>query len=398
MKTFCRYLFLALLLMMHLPIVFAQENTPLNTSVAWSCLTIDKGLSSNTVRALLQDRKGFVWVGTSRGLNRYDGHRMVPLYKTRSFSVTSMAEWGDSIWVGTDNGLYLYLQRLDSIRRYAVPIAEKSQKSLNVADLKMDKSGCLWMATMGQGILCLNVQGGQVTAVPTPHDDKSYGCICIDRRGDVWASSNWAQSNLLRYNWQKKCFENFPLQFAKETDALVAGIAMTEDASGKMWLGAWDGAMIRFDAATHQAEVVFTPFESQMQHIHSVLPIAEHTLLVGSDRGLAVMDAQTRQVRLHHRNSSITSSAISDNFVYPLMVDREGGTWIGTYYGGVNYTHPVSGNFTSYTHSPHDNSVSGNVVNHFCEDQQHRLTASGIDRCRGRRRMDPDYMASVPLL
>ena len=95
--------------------------------VSFSYLTIDEGLSSNTVRALMQDRKGFVWIGTSRGLNRFDGHRVVRLHKTRSLSITALAEDGDNIWVGTENGLYLYYQRTDSIRKYALRIKERLQ-------------------------------------------------------------------------------------------------------------------------------------------------------------------------------------------------------------------------------------------------------------------------------
>lgn len=360
---------------------YAQEDNPVSRAVPFSYLTIDDGLSSNTVRALLQDRKGFVWMGTSRGLNRYDGHRMLPLRKTRSLSVTAMAEWGDSIWVGTENGLYLYLQRTDSVRKYVGRLKNVSVENVNVADLKMDGKGCLWMATMGQGILCLNTMDGQLKAVPVPHDDKSYGCVYVDRKGNVWASSNWATENLIRYHEGKQRFEAFPLQFAEGTDGLpprVASIAMTEDSDGKMWLGEWQGALIRFDGSTHRAEVVLPASASQTHHTHSLLEVRKGYLLAGSDKGLTVVDVKARSTRLHNRDN-FGLGALSDNFVYPLMRDREGGTWIGTYYGGVNYTHPVSGNFTSYTSSPHGNSVSGNVVNHFCEDRHHRLWIASDD-------------------
>ncbi|MBO4673012.1 MAG: helix-turn-helix domain-containing protein [Bacteroidaceae bacterium] len=357
----------------------AQENNPFNMSASFSYLTINEGLSSNTVRALMQDKKGFVWVGTSRGLNRFDGHRMVSLRKTRSISVTSMAEWGDSIWVGADNGLYLYLQRTDSIRKYPVQPQGVPSESLNVADLKIDTKGMLWMATMGQGILCLNTQTGECRAVPVPEDSKSYGCVYIDKKGVVWASSNWAASNLVRYNEEKKVFESpLPTSPKGGQERGFGGLALTEDASGKMWLGAWEGSLICFDPSNHQAEMVLTPSASQMLHIHSILPLTKTTMLIGSDKGLALVDVMTKQVHLCHRSSSL-SNALSDNFVYPLMQDREGGTWIGTFYGGVNYTHPVSGNFTSYIHTDHQNSVSGNVVNHFCEDHKNRLWIASDD-------------------
>ena len=359
----------------------AEVLSPFDISVVFSDLTIADGLSSNTVRALLQDKHGFIWLGTSRGLNRYDGHRIVQLHQTRSLSVTAMAECGDTLWVGTDNGLFLYEQRTDSVRRFgggAVERLDGGGGTLNVSDLKCGRDGELWMTTMGQGIFCIDTRKGGWRRVATPDDARSYGCVYVDRRGRVWAAGNWARANLVRYRAESDRFEEFRLNFGGGAVERLGGIALTEDGDGQMWLGAWDGSLIRFDAACGNAQRVLTPEASQMQHVHSVMELKSGFMMMGSDKGLAVVDVATRQVRLHQRNNSFSAS-LSDDFVYPLMVDREGGTWVGTYYGGVNYTHPVSGNFTSYTHSPYGNSVSGNVVNHFCEDGFHRLWIASDD-------------------
>jgi ligand-binding sensor domain-containing protein/AraC-like DNA-binding protein len=368
-----RMISIVLLWLLSTAIVVAQDESPLQTAVSFSSLSIDNGLSSNTVRALLQDRKGFVWIGTSRGLNRYDGHQVTALPATRAMSVTSMVEWGDTLWVGTENGLFLYQQRTDHIEKYKFPMQKNAEGDLNVSDLKVDASGRLWMATMGQGILVLDIPKGTLRAVSTPDGGKSYGCIYVSTTGTVWASSNWVNHNLVRYDSRKDQFLPVELQ-ASATGRMperVAGITLCEDAERQMWLGAWDGSLIRFDNAGHQAEVVFTAEETGMQHVHSILEVKPGTLLVGSDKGLDAIDVKKHKVRMHNRGDK--SGALSDNFIYPLLKDREGGTWIGTYYGGVNYTHPISGNFTSYTHTSQDNSLLGNVVNHFCEDDQHRI-------------------------
>ncbi len=64
----------------------------------------------------------------------------------------------------------------------------------------------------------------------------------------------------------------------------------------------------------------------------------------------------------------ITEPALSSRFVYPIYKDREGGLWIGTYYGGINYSSPKRNYFSSYVHNMYENSISGNVVSVFCED------------------------------
>lgn len=392
MQTVFRSLFLVFSILLGWSNVGAQTSgrgaevlSPFDISVVFSDLTIDDGLSSNTVRALLQDRKGFVWLGTSRGLNRYDGHRIVQLYQTRALSVTAMAECGDTLWVGTDNGLFLYDQRTDSIWKFKPKGKKVTDGAMNVSDLKRGTDGVLWMTTMGQGIFSVDTRRGTWRKVATPDDARSYGCVYVDRKGRVWASGNWAKANLLRYHARSNRFEKFQLRFenepeqvARELDEQLGGIALTEDNEGHMWMGAWNGSLIRFDGTSGMAERVLTSEASQMQHVHSVMEVKPGFMMMGSDKGLAVVNVATRQVRLHQRDNSLSAS-LSDNFVYPLMVDREGGTWVGTYYGGVNYTHPVSGNFTSYTHALYGNSVSGNVVNHFCEDGLRRLWIASDD-------------------
>lgn len=363
----------------------AEVLSPFDMSVVFSYLTIDDGLSSNTVRALLQDRHGFIWLGTSRGLNRYDGHRIVQLHQTRALSVTAMAECGDTLWVGTDNGLFLYDQQTDSLWKFGTRGEKKIGDVVNVSDLKRGADGVLWVTTMGQGIFAVDTRKGACRKVAAPDDARSYGCVYVDKKGRAWVSGNWARANLLRYDVRNDRFEEFRLRFENNfghleqgMDGRVGGIALTEDSEGRMWMGAWNGSLICFDGTSGKAEQVLTPEVSQMQHVHSVMEVEQGFMVMGSDKGMAVVNVATRQVRLHQRDS-FSSASLSDNFVYPLMVDREGGTWVGTYYGGVNYTHPVSGNFTSYTHSLYGNSVSGNVVNHFCEDGLHRLWIASDD-------------------
>ena len=215
--------------------------SPFDISVAFSNLTIDDGLSSNTVRALLQDRKGFVWMGTSRGLNRYDGHRIVLLYQTRALSVTALAECGDTLWMGTDNGLFWYDQRTDSLGRFKTKGGQVADGVVNVSDLKRGKDGVLWMTTMGQGIFCVDTRSGTWRRVATPDGARSYGCVYVDRKGRVWASGNWARANLLRYDVRGDRFEEFGLRFENEPErgnhgqnGEVRGIALTEDGEGQM--------------------------------------------------------------------------------------------------------------------------------------------------------------------
>lgn len=364
----------------------AQLANPFEGPVVFSYLTMDDGLVSNDVRSLLQDENGFIWMGTGRGLSRFDGHRIVHLEKTRSMMVTNMVASNDTLWVGTSNGLFCYCISQDEAWAFPLKVQGRKFERLYVTDLKFDQQGRLWITTFGYGVLCADVKSGSCRKVPTPDDGVSYGGVYVSRDGSVWAMSNWVRATLLRYNDRTRKFDEFVLRFDQQSLARwpggkpkrLTGFAMTQDTDGWMWLAEWEGSLLRFDAQTAQAELVISSDQTDMQHTHSIAEVSRGYIMLGCDRGLVVVDTKRRQVMRHFRSGSSLSS-LSDNFIYPMLVDREGGTWVGTYYGGINYTHPVSANFTSYVHDEHVNSVSGNVVNHFCEDPYHRIWIASDD-------------------
>lgn len=378
MNTFLRHI-LAFCLILAPFFCMAQNQDPSSTPVVFSQLTLSDGLSSNTVRAVIQDKKGYILVGTSKGLDRYDGHRVQNVRKSRSLSVTSLCEMGDTVWVGTENGLYLYLQRVDSLVKYKSDKEKIDVSSLNVTGIQCDKKGNLWLSTIDEGIAKIDTRNDVLSIIPTPKDGKRYGCILVDKSGDVWAMTNWEQDYLIHYNNKKNCFEPFRLLSADGSEqSWGSGISLAQDHKGRLLFGDWNGNIVAFDGKTHKAKVMLSAEKSKMFHVHSVEELLPGYFLIGSDNGLLLFDETTNRITRHTREN-LGKDAISDNFVYPIMRDREGGVWVGTYYGGLNYTHPVSGNFLSFQHSDYSNSVSGNVINHFCEDGYGRLWIASDD-------------------
>ncbi|HTF04344.1 MAG TPA: two-component regulator propeller domain-containing protein, partial [Bacteroidia bacterium] len=109
---------------MRLPLtawMFLLSSVLIAQELRFSHLDQKQGLSQNTATAFLQDRDGFIWVGTQDGLNRYDGYaftvyRTVP-NDTNSLCdnfILSLAEDNDgTIWIGTRNGLCAYRKSSD---------------------------------------------------------------------------------------------------------------------------------------------------------------------------------------------------------------------------------------------------------------------------------------------
>lgn len=134
----------------------------LNTSNSvW--INTDRGISSNQIRAVAQDRNGFLWIGTNQGLDRFDGEEAIHYYSHHDSmslvqnSITALEFLNDSILaIGTDGGLSFYNIFSNTWRN----VISKTPDSLapyynSITVLKKDVSGNLWVASHA-GIVVYN--------------------------------------------------------------------------------------------------------------------------------------------------------------------------------------------------------------------------------------------------
>jgi ligand-binding sensor domain-containing protein len=133
-------------------------------------LSIKDGLSQGTAFALLQDRRGFIWIGTEDGLNRYDGYTF-KVYRpsddvhslTDSTAYVLLQDSQGAIWVGTKNGLNRYDQNLDRFTRfYSDPRNPESLSHNTVRALCESRDGTLWIGTDG-GLTAFDRKTGRFT-------------------------------------------------------------------------------------------------------------------------------------------------------------------------------------------------------------------------------------------
>jgi len=125
------------------------------TSYLRSTFTVEDGLSSNVVNAILQTRNGFLWIGTDAGLNRFNGRHFMPIYfrgakSTPQGIVSTLAEGPDGdLWVGTSVGLVrisrLALDRFD--RSLAVFYHPGAGRTDEINCLHFSRDGTLWVGT-----------------------------------------------------------------------------------------------------------------------------------------------------------------------------------------------------------------------------------------------------------
>ena len=137
-----------------------------NKPLTFSYISINEGLPSNNITAIIQDKHGWIWVGTDKGLAKYNGHRVAKIPCSAFTAVHSLAEKGDSLLVGTENGLYLYLQEYDSIVPFEISQKRIDLSSIKANDILIDRQGRAWISTYGDGII--RIHDDKAEKVPTP--------------------------------------------------------------------------------------------------------------------------------------------------------------------------------------------------------------------------------------
>ena len=350
---------------------------------------IENGMSSNTAYDILQDKDGYIWIGTDNGLNRFDGIEFT-FYQKESVTsphfptntVSCLCERGDSLWLGTDCGVFLFERKSERI----IPFRPTPADSISpirswITKIVCDTQGNVWIATRTQGIFRYAADGSQLTHYPMQDDEGNIFYLLCDKKGDVWAST-WAR--LYRFDKQKGQFAAFPLQ---GNPASFYSMAMWEDTVGNLWAGTWTEGVWKINPKTGAVERYMEPDGGKgISHIHAIGEYSPDVLLVGSDNGLALIDRISGCSAMYAHYGEETK-ALSDRFIYPILKDREGGIWIGTFYNGINYLPPYSGQFEGYSEANGNGAFTGTIISRFCEDEDGKIWIASDDG--GLNRFDP---------
>jgi len=181
-------------------LLFINNAIPQENQVYFRHLDKLKGLSHNQIRCILQDQKGFIWIGTMSGLNRYDGYSF-KIFRNNpedsssisGNSINSFFEDPDGrLWISTSNGLSIYLPEAESfvagsqIEGLPVP-------SQNITDVKKDKNGNIWyLCNNNYGLLKYDVNTKKIYDVkfdltdPTKLTSTNISTFTFDSKGDIW--------------------------------------------------------------------------------------------------------------------------------------------------------------------------------------------------------------------
>lgn len=339
----------------------------------FQCYDIKNGLTQNTVLSILQDHNGFMWFGTKDGLNRFDGKEFKSFiygendeYECRF--VSTLCEASDGlIWVGTDWGVCYYDERTEEIYPFTTKSTDGATIANPVSLICEPRPGELWIVVERQGIFRYDLKTKQLHNVSVK--DKRYQQVvftsmAFDDKGRVWLGT--FGQGLVYTDDGFKTIHEYRNAAGQEPLAsqVVTKIALH---SGVLYVSTEYTGLHIIDVVTNQMSTLFQHDETgAVPYIRDFLFYGDTEVWLATESGLYIYDMVTRSSS-HYRHSLNDAFSISDNALYVLYRDREGGVWIGSYFGGVNYLQSNRPYFEKFY--PGTSGLHGQQVREFCGDR-----------------------------
>ncbi|MCI0691977.1 histidine kinase, partial [candidate division KSB1 bacterium] len=363
-------------------------------------ISLEQGLSQNTIYCILQDRKGFMWFGTQDGLNKFDGYDF-KVYKHDPQDPNSLSnnvvrtiyeDRAGTLWIGTNGGGLNKLDgEKDSFTHYRHDPNDANSLSdnyvLSICEVSRHGRRTLWIGTRYGGLNQFEMETGRFTRYQNdPNDAGSLSdnyVISIYEDSLHGGSTLWIGTYggglnkliLEESNRERGVFNRYQYDSTASDDLGHKQIRVIyEDRAGTLWLGTGggldkldrrDGTVTHYhhdsnDPASLSASAVWSIFESRQGR--------DGLLWIGTGNGLNQFDRAAEKFYRYHHDPNDPNS-LSDNYIRSICEDRSGMLWIGTWNGGINKLDRRRGMFTHYRNIPNDpNSLSHNNVRAIYED------------------------------
>ncbi len=347
-----------------------------------------KGLSQHSVTAIAQDKKGFLWVGTRHGLNRYDGKQFKNFDQSfggnpsTSTSIIQhvLVDRSGNIWVGTSgDGLIHYNYISDTFRQYNEGNSPDSLSDNFVLCAFEDSKGNIWVGTETGGLNMLDVKTNVFkcyrsnSANPFSISINNITAINEDSRGNIWVGTWGGGINLFDRNTKR--FTKFTTQTGNDAHSDVVR-QFHKTKSGEFYVGTHNGLKkLKYANNTYSFSDDLndnTKIDPALSSVR-ILSIVEDqvgNIWVGTENeGLFYLNTKTGSAKQYLRDSR-KPLGLPSNSIWSLFVDDFGTVWIGSYDKGLFKIDPYEEKFTKlYQNNPYTNSLSHNVVSSFAQDK-----------------------------
>jgi ligand-binding sensor domain-containing protein/DNA-binding CsgD family transcriptional regulator len=337
---FNKNLFIGILLFLTIPTI-AKEN--------FKRLGLVEGLSAATVECFVQDHAGFIWIGTSNGLNRFDGYQFVKYFYQKNDTLSLInnnilcvyEDNNKQLFIGTSGGLQLYNSLTDKFIFIPFPDGNFPAKTIF-----QDSKGDLWIGSLGGGLYKYSATKQSLVKADYPIlTNTSIDDIIEDKQGNIWIGTESSGVFVIEQN------SNTILNLKNGFEFLSDGFdfsnskvsTLCEDKSGNIWFGTYGNGIFKYDKTQNK---ILTNIDLGIPEtyllIAKVLCDVSGNVLIGID-GFGVLKINNKAKELFTHNEQDKWS-ISSNAIHTIYEDKQQNIWIGAFSGGISFANMKQNN------------------------------------------------------
>lgn len=323
--------------------------------------TSDSQLSSSLINSIYQDSKGYIWIASEDGLNRYDGAKFI-IYKhsnnntgsvLNNYVKTIFEDRNKNLFFGFINGLQIYNHDTDSFNNILTTDNSGTKLSPHVSCMLHRKNGDILVGTSGYGIFKIEFKKQSIVAVQIKNPTPTYMIheMYEDKKKNLWILSQ------NRGLWKVKP-DNTSEQIFLSKEHVENPTSICEDKNGNLFVGTLDHGLYIYSKAEKKF-ISYSP--SASLPVKKLFLDKNDKILIGTDgMGLHVYDPRHKKITT--ANFNVSNFDFSMSKIHSIIEDKSGNLWMGLYQKGILLLPPKENNFNYLGYQ----SLSNNVIGSSC--------------------------------
>lgn len=349
----------------------------------FSGYSIGDGLSQSVVNCIFQDSRGYIWIGTQNGLNKFNGYTFEVFTYNPADSNSIANNWINGIaedkdanlWIATKGGLVKYTRKEKRFARINYSTPYEVQVTGCIYDVRCTRNGNILINTPPVLSVCNpKTMAFRHFISPLAFDgsvkDNNIPLL-EDQKGIIWIAST---KGLAAFDPTSETFRIYnadPGDPASLTDDNIT--ALYQDQKGDLWIGTSNGlnqlqaGRQGFSHTIHDAR---NDFSLSNNFVRAILADKSGYLWIATEGGGLNRMSRDNRNNLISERFSADKSGLNHNIILSLAIDNSDNLWIGTL-SGLNKTDLKKRNFNLYrkSDSPYSVNLAGNVIASVYEDE-----------------------------